>query len=116
MIDTTQYRAYSGFRPSAKYLRVIGCPVIAKLPGKRGFKLDLNAASGRFLGYTASDRNVYYMDNVTGKIKITTHCVFDEAGMTLPEIDRSPANRALQQRGTQHTLLRHQKLTIILYK
>jgi deoxyuridine 5'-triphosphate nucleotidohydrolase len=99
MIDTTPYQAYSGLRPSAKYLRVFGCPVIVKLPGKHGFKLDLNATSGRFLGYTASDRNVYYRDNVTGKIKITTHCVFDEAGMTLPELDRSPANRALQQQG-----------------
>jgi dUTP pyrophosphatase len=95
----TPYQAYTGHRPSAKYLRVFGCPIISKLPGKRGLKLDSNAASGRFLGYTASDRNVYYIDSVTGKVKITTHCIFDEAGMTLPEKERSPANMALIQQG-----------------
>jgi hypothetical protein len=39
------------------------------------------------------------MDGITRKVKITTHCVFDEAGMTIPEADRSSANRALQQHG-----------------
>ncbi len=99
MIQMTPYQTYTGNRPSAKYLRVFGCPIIVKLPGKRGLKLDSIATSGRFLGYTASDRNVYYMDSITRKVKITTHCVFDEAGMTIPEADRSSANTALQQHG-----------------
>jgi hypothetical protein len=100
----TPYKAYTGSKPSAKNLRVFGCPVIVKHPGKRPTKLDLHTSAGRFLGYTATDKNIYYIDNTTRRIKIATHCTFDVAGMTLPPLKQSPASKALQQAGfTQST-------------
>jgi dUTP pyrophosphatase len=72
----------------------------------RKVKLDLNTSAGIFLGYTATDKNVVYRDNVTGRFKTATHVVFDEAGMTLPAAERSPAAKVLQELGygkTQET-------------
>jgi hypothetical protein len=97
--NDTPYHCYTGSRPSAKNLRVFGCPVIAKNPGKRATKLDLNTSTGIFLGYTATDKNIYYMDNNTKRLKISTHCIFEEASMTLPEMERSAVAKALQQAG-----------------
>jgi dUTP pyrophosphatase len=98
-VNTTPYQAYTGKRPTLKYLRIFGCPVVIKNPGKRTTKLDLNTSAGRFLGFTATDRNIYYLDSQTRRIKIATHCVFDEAGMTLPPAEHTPAIKALQQAG-----------------
>ena len=86
-------------RPSAKYLKVFGCPVVIKNPGRRPTKLDMNTSAGRFLGYTATDRNVCYLNSVTRHLKIATHCAFDEVGMTLPPADHTPAILALQKAG-----------------
>lgn len=102
-INDTPMHIYTGKRPSAKHLRVFGCPIIVKLPGKRPAKLDLHTCSGIFLGYTATDKNIYYRDTQTHRIKITTHCTFDEAAMTIPTKDKSPSAHALHQVGiTEH--------------
>jgi hypothetical protein len=95
----TPYFAWTGRKPSAKLLRIFGCPVVVKNPGKRPAKLDHHTSSGIFLGYTATDHNVYYRDNKSKRIKITTHVQFDEASMTIPKSDISPAIAALQELG-----------------
>lgn len=60
--------------------------MVVWLPGKRAAKLDANTASGIFLGYTATDDNIYYQDYTTKKIKVATHVSFDKAGYTnLPD-------------------------------
>jgi deoxyuridine 5'-triphosphate nucleotidohydrolase len=76
----TPMQAYTGVRPNLNKLRVFGSLVVARLPGKRIAKLDPNTASGVFLGYTATDSNIYYQDYTTKKIKVATHVSFDEAG------------------------------------
>ena len=91
----TPFHRYTGKRPSAKHLRIFGSPIIVKQPGKRPSKLDYHTYTGIFLGYTATDRNIYYKDINTQRIKITTHCVFDEAGMTTPPAARSPSAQIL---------------------
>lgn len=53
----TPYHAYTGTRPSAKYLRIFGSPIIARNPGRRSSKLDMHTSMGTFLGYTAMDKN-----------------------------------------------------------
>jgi hypothetical protein len=98
-IGHTPYQAYTGKQPNMEQLRVFGCPVVIKNPGKRPTKLDIHTSNGRFLGYTATTKNIYYMDNQTRRIKIAAHCVFDEAGMTLPPAEHTPAIKALQQTG-----------------
>lgn len=76
-------------------MKVFGCPIIARLPGKRPDKLDAHAAMGVFLGYTATDNNINYQDTATKK-KIATHVTFDEAGYTLPPAALSQTQRQLQ--------------------
>jgi transposase InsO family protein len=93
------YTMYTGTRPSAKRLRVFGCPFIVRHIGPRKAKLDLNTTVGTFLGYTATDKNVLYMDSVTKRIKTATHVIFDEAGFTLPAAQLTPLAKALQQYG-----------------
>jgi hypothetical protein len=95
----TPHLSYTGYKPNATHLRVFGCPVFVKNPGRRPYKLDLHTATGRFLGYTATNKNIIYIDDVTKRIKIATHCVFDEAGVTLPPLEQSPAQQALQKAG-----------------
>ena len=98
-INTTPYYRYTGNRPSGANLRIFGSPVIIKNPGKRPTKLDLHTSTGRFLGFTATEKNIYYMDSNTRRLKIATHVVFDEAGMTLPPAEHTPAILALQKAG-----------------
>jgi hypothetical protein len=59
----------------------------------------MHTSAGRFLGYTAMDKNIIYMDSTTRRIKITTHCTFDEAGAIILPKEQSPAMKALQQVG-----------------
>jgi hypothetical protein len=91
-IQTTPLQAYTGQRPNVRNIRVFGCPVVAKLPGKRPAKLDSHTAMGIFLGYTATEHNVYYQDLKTKKVKIAMHIAFDEAGYSL-----TPATRTKSQ-------------------
>jgi dUTP pyrophosphatase len=95
----TPFLAYRGKKPSAKMLRIWGCRVIVRLPGKRPAKLDNHTATGIFLGFTGTDHNIYYRDDTTGRIKIATHVTFDEAGMTIPPADLPPYAIALQKAG-----------------
>jgi dUTP pyrophosphatase len=93
------YTMYTGTKPSAKRLRVFGCLLIVRNVGNRLTKLDINTTVGTFLGYTATDKNVVYMDSVTKKIKTATHVIFDEAGLTLPAAQLTPSAKALQKFG-----------------
>ncbi len=97
--NQTPYLAWSGNKPSLKHLRIFGCPVIVRLPGPRPAKLEHHTAHGIFLGYTATDHNVYYQDYKTKRVKIATHVKFDEAGYTLPKASVPPAMQILQDIG-----------------
>ena len=94
--------AYTSKRPNAKRLKIFGCPIVVRHLDRKA-KLDMNTSAGIFLGYTATDKNVVYRDSVTGHFKTATHVVFDEAGMTLPAAERSPAAKALQDLGYGNT-------------
>ncbi len=61
--------------------------------------MDLHTATGKILGDTATNKNIIYINDITKCIKIATHCIFDEAGITLPPLEQSPAQKALQQAG-----------------
>lgn len=98
-IKCTPYFAWTRKKPSTKLLRIFGCPVIVKNPGKKPAKLNHNTSSGIFLGYTATDHNIYYRDSNTKRIKIATHVQFDEAGFTLPRFEISSTIIALQELG-----------------
>jgi dUTP pyrophosphatase len=47
----------------------------------------------------ATNKNIIYINDTTKCIKIATHCIFDEAGITLSTSEQSPAQTALQKAG-----------------
>lgn len=82
---TMPFQAFTGKRPNIKKIRIFGCPIFARLPGKRPAKLDYHVTTGIFLVFTSTMKNIYYQDN------------FDEVGYTLPQETLSTTQRSLQQ-------------------
>jgi dUTP pyrophosphatase len=95
-ISKTPYEAYTGHRPNLKHLHIFGSPLTVRHPGRRPAKLDQHASQGIFLGYTATHKNVYYLDSGTKQIKIGRHVVFDAVGFTLPPNQCTPLQQQLQ--------------------
>jgi hypothetical protein len=55
----------------------------AKKPGKGDAKHDHHTSNGAFIGYTATTKNVYFIDDKTYNVKMGTHALlFDEAHFT----------------------------------
>ena len=77
-IKMSPYQALTGLKPDLSNLRIFGSRVFVKKPGKRKYKLDHHTAKGVFLGFTATQKNIRYIDEDTGTIKIGTllslHC------------------------------------------
>mmetsp|Transcript_1233 Transcript_1233/g.1891 ORF Transcript_1233/g.1891 Transcript_1233/m.1891 type:complete len:453 (+) Transcript_1233:2258-3616(+) len=99
-IGKTPFEAWSGKKPNLSHLKIFGSPVIVRLRGPRPAKLDHHTTHGVFLGYPATDHNIYYQDFKTKRIKLATHVTFDEAGWTLPLKERSIGMLELQELGT----------------
>ena len=69
---------YTVLRPNLSHLHVFGSFVTSKNPGDRRTKLSTNVSHSIFLGYTATDRNIFFRDKVSNQIKQAQHVVFDE--------------------------------------
>ena len=98
-INTTPFQAFTGKRANLSRLQIFGSRVYARKSGNRPAKLDHHASEGIFLSFTATDSNVYYLDDETGTVKIGQHVVFDEAHMTTPAAHAPLAAQALQRLG-----------------
>ena len=66
-------------KPDLAALRVFGSRVCVKRTGHRRSKLDGHDFTGIFLGYTATDNNITYIDLDSGLVKTSLHAQFDEA-------------------------------------
>jgi hypothetical protein len=75
----TPFEAYYGLRPDLSHLKVFGSRVCVKISGIRCGKLDRHDFKGIFLGYTATDQNIVYLDLNTGVVKRSHHAQFDKA-------------------------------------
>jgi hypothetical protein len=75
----TPFEAWNGFKPDLRTLRVFGSRVCVKRTGKRRSKLDRHDFTGIFIGYTATDENIRYIDVRTRMVKSSHHAIFDEA-------------------------------------
>ena len=53
----------------------------------------------KFLCFSATDSNIFFIDGDTGKVKVGQHVVFDEAHMTVPAGHAPLAAQALQRLG-----------------
>ena len=60
-------------------MKIFGFRVCVKRTGHRRAKLDKHDFRGIFLGYSASDQNIRYLDLDSGITKVSHHAVFNEA-------------------------------------
>ena len=76
---------------------MFGLRVCVKRRGDRHAKLDCHDFTGIFLGLTATDNNVRYIDINTCVVKTSHHAVFDEAWYL--QLSRPPASQLLYDLG-----------------
>ncbi len=98
-INCSPYQKFTGKKPNLQNLRIFGSKVYSKKPGKRPYKLDHHTDAGVFLGYTATDKIVNYIDEKTGRVKTATHVIYDEAHFTTPANKAPIAAQTLQRLG-----------------
>ncbi len=75
----TLYEGWYGCKPNVSHLKTFGLWVCMMQTGLRRCKLDRHNFTGIFLGYTATDQNIIYLDLDSGMVKSCHHAVFDEA-------------------------------------
>jgi hypothetical protein len=63
---------------------MFGSRVCVKHSGSRQCKLDRNDFTGIFLGYTAADQNIVYLNTASGIVKSCHHAFFDKAWYLQP--------------------------------
>ena len=105
----TPYELYTGTKPNLMNLRVWGCRVFVKKTGKRSTKLSDYTNTGIFLNYTATDKNILYLDSYTNREKIASHVVFDEANFSGGK--NSPGSLALQKAGATKAMIKDENAT-----
>jgi hypothetical protein len=71
-------------QPNLKQLRVFGSCVCVWQNGKQRAKLNHHHFDGIFIGYTATDQNIRYIDVTSGVVKRLHHAVFNEAWYLQP--------------------------------
>ena len=86
-------------KPDLEFLRTFGSRVCVKHSGDRRAKLDRHDFTGIFLGYTATDQNIVYLDLDSGIVKHSHHATFDEAWYLQPA--RPPAAQLLYDLGLE---------------
>jgi hypothetical protein len=99
-IGTTPYEAWWDHQPDLSTLKVFGSRVSVKVTGKRRSKLDRHDFTGIFVGYTATNENIRYIDVATGTVKTSHHAVFDEAWYLQPS--RPPMAQLLYDMGLEN--------------
>jgi hypothetical protein len=96
---STPYEHWFDHHPCLRNLRVFGSRVCVKHTGTRRAKLDKHDFTGIFIGYTATDSNICYIDVNSGQVKTSHHAVFDECWFH--QQWRPPAAQLLYDLGIQ---------------
>ncbi len=81
----TPFEGFYGHKPDIEYLKMFGSRVCVKQSGNRRSKLDRHDFTGIFLGCTASDHNIRYLDMESGLVKTSHHAVFNVACYMQPQ-------------------------------
>jgi hypothetical protein len=69
----------TGSKENLKNLRVFGSSVWVRPPGIQARRFKNKARKGIFLGYVPhTTRNIIWYDVESERMKIASHCVFDE--------------------------------------
>jgi hypothetical protein len=96
---TTPFEFMFGIKPDLSALKIFGSCVCVKRSGKQRSKLDRHDFKGVFLGYTATDQNIVYLNLDSGVVKTSHHAQFNEAWYLQPT--RPPAPQLLYDLGVQ---------------
>ena len=99
-LKKTPFEALSNRKPNLKHLKMFGSRVCVKESHKRRAKLDMNDFRGIFLGYTATNENIRYIDLDNGRVKTCHHATFDESWYMQPM--RPPAPQLLYDLGLEY--------------
>jgi hypothetical protein len=84
-------------KPNVAYLKTFGSRVCVKRTGTQQCKLNRHDFTGIFLGYTATDRNIVYLNVTLGIVKSCHHAIFDKVWYLQPT--RPPAAQLLYDLG-----------------
>jgi hypothetical protein len=95
----TPFEGWHGQKPDVTHLKMFGSCVCVKRMGSRHCKLDRHNFTGIFLGYTATEQNIIYLNTSSGVVKSCHHAVFDEAWYLQPT--RPPAAQLLYDLGLE---------------
>ena len=93
----TPFEAFFGAQPDLSSLKLFGWRVCVKHSGSCHSKLDHHDFKSIFLGYTATDQNIVYLDLNLGVVKSSHHAQFDEAWYL--QSTRPPAAQLLYDLG-----------------
>jgi hypothetical protein len=93
------YKGWYGQKPDIAHLKIFGSQVCVKRTGSRRCKLDRHNFTGIFLGYTATDQNITYLNLNSGTVKTCHHAIFDKAWYLQPT--RPPAAQLLYDLGLE---------------
>ena len=99
LVGMTPCEAWYGRRPDVTFLKTFGSKVCVRQSGSWRCKLDRHDFTGIFLGYTATNQNIMYLDTTSGIVKTCHHAVFDEAWYLQPT--RPPAAQLLYDLGIE---------------
>ena len=91
------FESFFGEKPNLTALGVFGSRVCVKRTGHRWSKLDRHDFTGVFIGYTATDNNIKYINLDSGLVKTSHHAQFDEAWYL--QDSRPPAAQLLYDLG-----------------
>jgi hypothetical protein len=97
--NKTPYEGWYGRKPDVSHLKTFGSRVCVKQTGSRRCKLDRHDFTGIFLGYTATNQNIMYLDLDSGIVKSCHHAVFNKAWYLQPT--RPPAAQLLYDLGLE---------------
>ena len=111
-ISMTPFQALHKRPPNLSHLRVFGSRCYFKNTKKNQKNMDISTGNGVFLGYTASDKNIYVLNNATNKILVASHISFDEAHMTSPTEQQPPMSQAMIQAGYKNDISNENDSTI----
>jgi hypothetical protein len=100
---STPFEVYNKQQPDLEYLKTFGSRVCVKRSGDRRAKLDRHDFQGIFLGFTATDQNIVYLDLDTEIVKQSHHATFDEAWYLQPS--RPPAAQLLYDLGLEAEMI-----------
>ena len=102
-LKMSPYQAMYNKQPDLATLKIFGSRCFYKHTKTNQKDLDLAGKEGTFLGYTATNKNIYVKSKQTDKIHIALHKTFDEAGVTVEESELPPMAIALQRAGYDNT-------------